>query len=661
MFSAVPMCQLRIMVLARDRRTVLQGLGDMGLMHLQHEDRDASDSDTPLLPPADYTAALLHCDDLLRRSSALRQSLALPAGATTTHASHAPRSMESIEELFKETEEALNSLTERAAQNDEARNKLSVVIEQLHSFREVDLPFEELENFSFLHFAIGSLPLDQLNYLRDTVAPNVVLLTFPRNAESHAVVAATSRTGRFALETALQQAEFRREPLPVTREAPLNLLLKESEQEEERLAGIGREIELAHLGLAGKAEAELAAAEAWLQTERRLLEAEAGLPRTELTVMITGWIPQEDHDRVVARVREMTHNRCVIETLSADELPTAEIPILLRQSRLLRPFAMLVKGYGLPGYRDVEPTLFVAITYMLMFGMMFGDVGHGGVLALVGLGAIWRGRNRKTRDIGTLLAMAGVASLLFGFVYGSFFGLSQFHKYALWRDPLEGSPLQLMLVAITLGVGVISVGVILNIVNRFRHGDWLGGFLDSYGVAGAIFYWGILGLLLKYTSLQERGLVGIVTILVVVLPLIAWALRAPLRHALARRSGADSGNDGGYFSAIMESVVEAFEAALSYMANTISFVRLAAYAMSHAAVLMATFVMAREVEKVSVGGGLLAILVIIGGNLIAIVLEGIIAAVQALRLEYYEFFNKFFSGSGREYKPFALNPGEEGE
>ena len=104
----------------------------------------------------------------------------------------------------------------------------------------------------------------------------------------------------------------------------------------------------------------------------------------------------------------------------------------------------------------------------------------------------------------------------------------------------------------------------------------------------------------------------------------------------------------------MESVVEAFEAMLGYMANTISFVRLAAYAMSHAAVLMATFVMAREVEKIPTGGGFLRVLVIIGGNLIAIVLEGIIAGVQALRLEYYEFFSKFFTGSGEAYTPFSL-------
>jgi V/A-type H+-transporting ATPase subunit I len=104
----------------------------------------------------------------------------------------------------------------------------------------------------------------------------------------------------------------------------------------------------------------------------------------------------------------------------------------------------------------------------------------------------------------------------------------------------------------------------------------------------------------------------------------------------------------------MESCVGAFEAVLSYLANTISFVRLAAYAMSHAALLFAAFMLAAVVKDIPFGGGLWSLLVIILGNLVAIVLEGIIASVQALRLEYYEFFGKFYSGGGQPFEPFRL-------
>jgi V/A-type H+/Na+-transporting ATPase subunit I len=135
------------------------------------------------------------------------------------------------------------------------------------------------------------------------------------------------------------------------------------------------------------------------------------------------------------------------------------------------------------------------------------------------------------------------------------------------------------------------------------------------------------------------------------LPLLGWALQGPLVYALRPCAAEPSERAGGLLGALTESLLGAFEAVLSFLANTVSFVRLAAYAMSHAALLVATFAVAAEVERASRAG---SVLIIIAGNLVAIVLEGLIASVQALRLEYYEFFGKFFSGAGQPFKPFQL-------
>ena len=107
-------------------------------------------------------------------------------------------------------------------------------------------------------------------------------------------------------------------------------------------------------------------------------------------------------------------------------------------------------------------------------------------------------------------------------------------------------------------------------------------------------------------------------------------------------------------SEFFESIIGAFEGALMYLANTTSFVRLAAYAMSHAALLMAVFTVADTVKHSGPMGGAWGVVVVILGNAVAIILEGTIAAVQALRLEYYEFFGKFFSGTGQPFTPFRL-------
>jgi V/A-type H+/Na+-transporting ATPase subunit I len=212
----------------------------------------------------------------------------------------------------------------------------------------------------------------------------------------------------------------------------------------------------------------------------------------------------------------------------------------------------------------------------------------------------------------------------------------------------------LMYGAIGIGIVMISLGLILNIINHFRRGDVLGGLLDKFGVVGVIFYWGMVALVTKYAALESRGLVNLAILLFLALPLVGWALKEPIQYLVQRKAGIPTAPGGGIFVSITESLVGAFEAVLSYLANTISFVRLAAYAMSHAALLVAAFMLAEEVRHFSFGGGVLSVIVIILGNLVVIVLEGIIASVQALRLEYYEFFGKFFSGSGQPFKPFRL-------
>jgi len=193
--------------------------------------------------------------------------------------------------------------------------------------------------------------------------------------------------------------------------------------------------------------------------------------------------------------------------------------------------------------------------------------------------------------------------------------------------------------------------LVLHLINRVRHGDKLGGWLDKFGVAGAVFYGGSLALVAKYTAIKAHGQVGAVVVLALVLPLTAIALKDPIEYLRRRHDGQQE----TLGAVLMRSVVGALETLITFLANTVSFMRLAAYAMSHAALLTATFLIATEVRH---SAGSLAVAVI--GNLVAILLEGIIAAVQSLRLEYYEFFSKFLPGTGLPFKPFRLPALETG-
>ena len=652
MFSPVAMKRLSVIVLERDERAVLRGLGRLGAVHLY---RTRAGPDTAPQEPPDRSVQLARCDALAARIDGLRKRLA-PEAEPPEVCEPPDMTLDQVEEGLQALETRSGDLLQRREAAQQQWGQVTALLEQVTAYEGVDVPLDRLGQAQFLHFAIGSLPAGRLEELQGKVGPNVVLVPLPEKEGNRALVAVTSRKGRFALETALEQAGFSRDTA-TPRAAPATAVAAETRRQQERLAGELQGLNEAAAALAAECAPPLGDLARLVGVERRILEAEQNFPHTDATVLITGWVPAEDTVALRRHLEELSGGRCVIKVEGPGDVPEQEIPILLKHSRLLRPFEMLVGGYGLPAYRELEPTLFVAITYVLMFGLMFGDAGHGGLLALGGGLALAFGRTPKVRDVGLLLVFIGLSSVCFGIVYGSYFGIEGLKRYALWHDPLEGDPMNLMLTCIGIGIVIISLGLVLNIINRFRRKDLVGGFMDKFGVAGAVFYWGVLALILKYAAIQERGLLWPVIVAVVVLPLVVVVLKEPLQYALSRRAG-HTPHAGSLLEAILESAIEAFEAVMSYMANTISFVRLAAYAMAHAAVLMAAFMMAKEISKASeTFGGVLGVLVIILGNAVAILLEGIIAAVQALRLEYYEFFGKFFSGSGKAFKPFRFPAG----
>jgi V/A-type H+-transporting ATPase subunit I len=642
------MKRLSVVILERDERAVLRGLGEQGAVHLV---RTAAGPETAPRDPLDRSAELQRCDALLARIDGLVRRLEMDA---------LPEPPETLPEMALDQVEAqVGRLEQRAEEVLQTRadvlqrwGRVTALLDQVSAYEGLELSFDQIGRFSFLHFAIGAMPEENLPRLQEEVGPNVVLLPMTEADGRQRLVAVTSRKGRFALETALEKAGFARDTVAEAGTATMSELLEQARREKEQLSRELAQPKEALEALTAEVAQPLAVLRAVLGVERKLLDAEQNFPRTDSTVLVTGWVPSDDVPSVRRRMQDLVGGRCVVQAEDPDDVPDAEIPVLLRHPRLLRPFELLVTGYGLPGYRELEPTLFVAITFLVMFGMMFGDVGHGCVLIVGGLAAIFIGRSERASDIGVLLIFAGLASVAFGFVYGEYFGM---HGPGLWHTPLAAeTTMTFMGVAIAVGIGVITLGLVLNVVNRFRQGDVLGGILDRAGVVGGVFYWASIVLVLRW-AIQHRSDLNWLLGPTIGLALVALIIKEPLLYALYRRQGKHHHADS-FGEAVMESGIEVFETILGYLANTISFVRLAAYAMSHAAILLATFLLADAVaEATGSMGGMLRIVVIILGNILAILLEGIIASVQALRLEYYEFFGKFFSGSGRAFTPFRIS------
>ena len=631
MFSPVKMERLEAALLKSDSRAALRRLGEGGALELIAADRAPAAGTAGEAAPGKAPA---------RRAAQLRRALGLEGlapGPGAAELDFVP-ACAGLAALEAGAEEALRPVRELSAEY----SRLAAEAEKMEPYRALPLPAGG--DFSYIYCAAGALPPGNLEALRLKAPPGSVFLPLGEKNGRMYLVAAGSISYGPALAVALKLCGFQAAELPGKRGVKLSEL---AEQNAAALAETAVKLERARRDLdsfAGKAGGPLADIERAVSLENRLGEAERGLAGTETAVLISGWAPASEVPALERGLSEVTGGRCAARTSP----PSGEVPVLLRPPRLLRPFAALVAVYGLPRYGEVEPTVFAAVSFLFMFGMMFGDAGHGAVLCLAGL---WLAKNRakKMRDAGKVIIYCGLSSAAFGLVYGSFFGLPAFKKYALWRDPLEGDPLVLLKAAVITGIVVISAGVVLNIINKFRAGDRLGAALDRFGAAGLAFYW--CGLL------WAAGLAGPRAMLPpAALALACWILKEPALRLFGRAGAA-----GGAGEAAAEAVVGAFEGILLYLSNTVSFVRLAAYAMCHTALLAAAWTLAGQADKAWGGGSLAGILVVTAGNAAAIGLEGLVAGVQALRLEYYEFFGKFLEGNGRPFKPFTLKTtrGEE--
>jgi V/A-type H+-transporting ATPase subunit I len=321
-------------------------------------------------------------------------------------------------------------------------------------------------------------------------------------------------------------------------------------------------------------------------------------------------------------------------------VPKEDVPVQFKHSPILKPFEMLIDAYGLPRYGSIDPTLFVAISFLIMFGAMFGDIGHGLVLALVSL-YLWKSRKENLKKAAALILYCGISSSVFGVLYGSFFG---FEFESVWIKPMENI-LEVFKASIMLGIVLISIGILLNIINALRDKDYGKAIFDKAGLIGGVIYWAAIGLVSR-VFFYKTHVPKLYSFLIFGGLLVLFLY--PLFEAIFIKRHAS------IIESFMESIVNLLELFMGYLANTVSFIRVAAFALAHAGLFLAIFSLS-EMTKTNGGlGNIAAWVIIILGNILVICLEGLVVSIQSVRLNYYEFFSKFFVSGKQAYKPLAV-------
>ncbi|MBQ9551414.1 MAG: ATPase [Clostridia bacterium] len=354
-----------------------------------------------------------------------------------------------------------------------------------------------------------------------------------------------------------------------------------------------------------------------------------------------GWVPADQAERFSQYVSGL--EGVSIDVSAPNKTDKHVPPTKLKNFFLFRPFEYYVEMYGLPEYDSLDITAFVAVTYTVIFGMMFGDLGQGFVLMLAGI-LMWK---LKKMALGKILIPCGVSSMCFGLVFGSCFGYEHlldplYHAVGLREKPLEvmDSINTVLLFAIAIGVGLVAVSMLLNVVSNLRAKKYGEALFSNNGVAGILLYLTLVNLAVAFMNgprvLPNAVCLPIIIVCAVIL-LFKEVLIALLDHEPERMPESVS-------DFLLQNVFEMLEYVLSYFSNTVSFLRVGAFVLVHAGMMMVVFSLAGESEN---------IVVILLGNVLVIALEGLLTGIQALRLEFYEMFSRCFEGNGKPFRTIA--------
>ena len=362
--------------------------------------------------------------------------------------------------------------------------------------------------------------------------------------------------------------------------------------------------------------------------------------------VLVGWIPAEYEGQVESLLSAIESVE-VTFTNAKDEIKHSP-PVKLKNPFFFRPFEYYTEMYGLPNSQEIDPAGFTAVTYTLLFGIMFADVGQGIMLLIAAIIML----KVKKMPLGALLIPCSICSTIFGFIFGSVFGfeelLTPVYKalFGLKDKPIhvmEGETTKMLIFgAVGIGVVLLMVAMILNIISCLKRKDIGGALFGVNGVSGLVFYTALVAglvctLLLGVNIMTPPYIIGLI-----VLPLILIFLREPLSKKLR---GEKKLFEGGFGSFFVDNFFEMFEVLLSYVTNTMSFLRVGAFVLVHAGMMEVVFVMAGMFGPVG------STITIVLGNVLVMALEALLVGIQVLRLEYYEMFSRFYIGDGRKYEP----------
>ncbi len=650
---------VELMILKEDISRVLEYLGKKENFQFQsHLNEDTSSVNTPERETFDALQQIrsyLGITDL----SSYPEDASLPDEGDYSNA----EKLISMVDLLREKE--MTAL--------DAKKRVDETYQEALAFSNLKLPYSEIDHLSFLALRIGKIDPAVIDNLAFTLGDRGVII--PLGEDKTRILAAASKKGRFALDAELKRFGF----------IPLEIPETFKGIPDDVLAGMKEKTLIAQKDADEVLEERKSFAQAHEKQILDLLSSfsigmqvsnlQNKLESTQFVYRITGWIPLSLSRTIMSELDDLTEGRIAIRQYNPDEVPSVrdgqeKVPVKLKHGKFIGSFERMVFSYGSPLYGTIDPTPVVAFFFTLLFGIMFGDAGQGLIFLLIGvlmnLGIIKK--FPVSPKFGPVFVAIGCSSIIMGLLTGEFFANEQLlAPFGRFVTGLFGESrdrvLELMPSAdsidklfyfflFTLGIGFIinSLGLVINIANNFilkRFGKALFG---KTGIAGALFFWYVVFLAVRIFAFKSS--IHMYDWVIIGLSLFGVFFAHPLEKLV---SGKRPVFPNGAGTAVIEGLVEILEIVSSYLSNSVSFLRVGAFALAHAVLGYIIFSMTELMHSGgSIGGIAGGIAIAIIGNAVVVVLEGMIVAIQVIRLQYYEFFSKFFTDTGKEFLPFKF-------
>lgn len=562
-------------------------------------------------------------------------------------------SLEDSIRCIDEIENTLSQLREKRAELEARRNKCRELQVKIEPFQEIPFNLSALLEFKYIRFRFGKIPREYYEKFKNYIYDNASTIFYKCHSDDQFVwgIYFAPREDLNKIDAVYSSMHFERiflsNEYEGTPEEAYKKLSAEIDDLDQKIKACDEELETA---LTSRTDSLVGARDELAAMSRnfdvRKLAACTNSD-SETFYILCGWMSEKDAKAFQKEVDGDKDLFCYVEDDNNNVL--SQPPTKLKNPKFFRPFEMFIKMYGLPAYNELDPTIFVALTYSFIFGVMFGDVGQGACLVAIGyLIYAW-----KKAPLGAILGTAGISSVIWGFIDNSFFGFEGFFPYEallhpkndMVKLPIVGNINVVFVLAIAFGMFMILLTMILNIINSVKGKDKENTWFSQNSVTGFIFY-GALVVMIFMVMGKSNGLSTVLPVLIalIVIGLVIIMLKEMLGRIASRKKPAIQEGKVMYF---VQAFFETFETALSFLSNTLSFVRIGAFAVSHVA-MMEVVMMLAGAEN----GGSANMIVVVIGNIFVGAMEGLIVAIQVLRLEYYEMFSRFYKGNGREFKPF---------